>query len=130
MTIDPGCAASAAVATIDRMDPYEEYTRREALAVVIDQLEATLRSTHRWDDEPPARHLLETGQPFCYDTLTFEQWVQWQMIPRMRQILGNHEALPESSAILPYAEERAQTAGEEGQELLHLIERFDALITG
>jgi uncharacterized protein YqcC (DUF446 family) len=112
------------------MDPYDEYTRREALGVVIDRLEATLRGADRWDDEPPAQDLLDTGQPFCYDTLTFEQWVQWQMIPRMREILDNHEALPGSSAILPYAEECAQSGGEEGQELLQLIERFDALITG
>jgi uncharacterized protein YqcC (DUF446 family) len=112
------------------MDPYEEHARREALAVVIDRIEATLRDADRWDDEPPAHDLLETGQPFCYDTLTFEQWVQWQMIPRMRRILDNHEALPESSAILPYAEECARSTGAQGEELLRLIERFDELITG
>jgi uncharacterized protein YqcC (DUF446 family) len=112
------------------MDPYEEFTRRQALAVVIDRLEAALRGADRWDDEPPASDLLDTGRPFCFDTLTFEQWVQWHMIPRMRRILDNYETLPESSAILPYAEERAQGPGAERRELLHLIRRFDALITG
>ncbi len=52
------------------------------------------------------------------------------MIPRMRRILDNHEDLPESSAILPYAEECMNAEGAEGRRLLHLIERFDALITG
>ena len=112
------------------MNPYEEYTRREALAVVIERLEAALRDADRWDEEPPARHLLESGHPFCFDTLTFEQWVQWQMIPRMRRILDDHEELPEASAILPYAEECVQGRREDARELLHLIERFDALITG
>jgi len=111
------------------MDPYEEYTRREALAVVIDRLEAALKHADRWDEQPPPQRLLDSGRPFCYDTLTFEQWVQWQMIPRMRRILDNHEELPDSSAILPYAEECVQGGGRDRRVLLHLIERFDALIT-
>jgi uncharacterized protein YqcC (DUF446 family) len=112
------------------MDPYEEFTRREALTVVVDRLEAALREADRWDEEPPARHLLESDRPFCFDTLTFEQWVQWQMIPRMRRILENHEDLPEASAILPYAEECVRGPSEDTRELLHLIERFDELISG
>ncbi len=112
------------------MNPYEEYRRREALGVVIDRLEATLRQADRWDEAPPPAHLLESGHPFCYDTLTFEQWVQWQMIPRMRRILDNHEDLPESSAILPYAEECMNAEGPDARRLLRLIERFDALIMG
>ena len=107
----------------------EEHTRREALGVVIDRLEATLRAAEEWEEEPPPRQLLESAQPFCYDTLTFQQWLQWQMIPRMRSILDNYEELPESSAILPYAEEFVTEHGKHGPELLRLIERFDALIS-
>ena len=105
----------------------EEHTRREALAVVIDRLEATMRAASEWEDEPPAQRLLESKQPFCYDTLTFTQWLQWLMIPRMRDILINHEELPDTSAILPYAEEFVPEHGH-GRALLQLIERFDELI--
>ncbi|HEX7081082.1 MAG TPA: YqcC family protein [Gammaproteobacteria bacterium] len=107
----------------------EEHTRREALAVVIDRLEATLRAADEWEDEAPPERLLASREPFCYDTLTFHQWLQWQMIPRMRHILDHHEALPKSSAILPYAEEFVEDQGRLGRELLRLIERFDELIS-
>jgi len=106
----------------------EEHTRREALAVVIERMESTMRASDQWEQEPPPERLLESPQPFCYDTLTFQQWLQWLMIPRMRQILNNYEELPEESAILPYAEEFVPERGH-GRELLHLIERFDELIS-
>jgi len=106
----------------------EEHTRREALAVVIDRLEATMRAADKWEAEPPPERLLASTQPFCFDTLTFMQWLQWLMIPRMRAILDNHEELPQSSAILPYAEEFVPEHGH-GRELLRLIERFDELIS-
>ena len=114
-----------------RMDAHEEHTRREALGVILDRIEETMRRADAWDAEAPPRELLRSRQPFCYDTLTFLQWVQWQMIPRMRQILEHHEELPESSAILPYAEEFVPgEKDEDARELLRLIERFDELISG
>lgn len=107
----------------------EEHTRREALAVVIDRLEMTMRAADEWEAVRPPERLLASTQPFCFDTLTFTQWLQWLMIPRMRRILENHEELPKSSAILPYAEEFVPDEGH-GRELLHLVERFDELISG
>jgi uncharacterized protein YqcC (DUF446 family) len=113
------------------MDAHEEHTRREALGVIIDRIEATMRRADAWDAEAPQQRLLASKQPFCYDTLTFLQWLQWQMIPRMRHILGNHEQLPANSAILPYAEEFVPDEQDaDARELLHLIERFDELISG
>lgn len=87
-----------------------------------------MREADEWEEEPPPKPLLESPQPFCCDTLTFLQWVQWMMIPRMRKILDRHEDLPESSAILPYAEEFVPE-DRNGRELLRLIERFDELIS-
>jgi uncharacterized protein YqcC (DUF446 family) len=117
---------------IETMEAHEEHTRREALGVIVDRIEATLRRAEAWSEEAPPQRLLESKQPFCYDTLTFLEWLQWQMIPRMRHILRNHEELPGSSAILPYAEEfvPAPQDDAEARELLHLIERFDELISG
>lgn len=87
-----------------------------------------MRAADEWEAEPPPARLLASKQPFCFDTLTFMQWLQWLMIPRMRRILENHEELPRSSAILPYAEEFVSQRGH-GRELLRLIERFDELIS-
>ena len=48
----------------------------------------------------------------------------------MRRILSGDGELPTSSAIRPYAEERAEELGGNPAELLFLIGHFDALIRG
>ena len=106
----------------------EEHTRREALTVIVDRLERTLKAADAWESDPPAKWLLSSREPFCYDTLSFTQWLQWHMIPNMRRIFENYDELPQESAILPYAEECMPEVSRR-QELLRLIERFDELIS-
>ena len=87
-----------------------------------------MRAANEWESAPPPARLLESREPFCYDTLTFTQWMQWLMIPRMRRILDEDVELPQSSAILPYAEEFVH-GGQHARQLLELIGRFDELIS-
>ena len=104
--------------------------RRAAIAAVLDRMEAVMRGMQLWERERPEQGLLESRQPFCYDTLKFHQWLQWLFIPRMRGILAAEATLPERSAIGPYAEDCIDKTAGGGAELLALIERFDALIAG
>jgi uncharacterized protein YqcC (DUF446 family) len=104
--------------------------RQRALSVVVDALESTLRRMHLWEPLRPDAVRLASTQPFSFDTLRFHQWLQWQLIPRMRQILDRGGVLPTASAIHPYAEECVAELGENPAELLFLIGHFDALIRG
>jgi uncharacterized protein YqcC (DUF446 family) len=104
--------------------------RHRALSVVVDAMETTLRRTRLWEQVSPDALRLASTQPFSVDTLLFHQWLQWQLIPRMRRILDGDGELPTASAIHPYAQECAAELGDGSRELLFLIGHLDALIRG
>ena len=52
---------------------------------------------------PSARALAST-EPFCVDTLAFEQWLQWVFLPRMQHLLEQAGELPGRSSITEMAE--------------------------
>ena len=102
--------------------------RERALIAVVDGIEAELRRMDLWEPAPPSAELLASAAPFCCDTLSLSQWLQWLLIPRMRRILAGDGDLPTSSAIHPLAEDCFEHL--DAEDLLMLIERFDGLIRG
>jgi uncharacterized protein YqcC (DUF446 family) len=103
--------------------------RERALVKVVDDLEAELRRMRLWEREPPSEASLASTKPFCIDTLELSQWLQWLLIPRMRNIFAGYGDLPTRSAIYPLAEDCFEHL-EDPTRLLMLIERFDRLIGG
>ncbi len=99
---------------------------------VADQLllvERELRLMGVWSMTAPDAQALASCEPFCVDTLAFDQWLQWVFLPRMKIILETGEALPAVSGILAmaemvYGERAAPAAG-----LLAALARFDRLIS-
>ncbi|MGI9286319.1 MAG: YqcC family protein [Pseudomonadales bacterium] len=73
-------------------------------AYLID-IEADLRQLHFWQSESPDKTALASTEPFCFDTLTFPQWLQFVFIPRMYALIESGENLPDSCGIAPMAEE-------------------------
>ncbi len=100
----------------------------ERIADVILEIEANLRTSGKWDACQPPNKLLASTQPFCIDTLTFEQWLQWIFLPRMKQILEQQQSLPTRSNIHDYAEDYFHKNDPNTASILSLIKRFDDLI--
>jgi uncharacterized protein YqcC (DUF446 family) len=99
------------------------------IADVLLEVEASLRSSGQWDTaSPPAADLI-SRQPFCIDTLRFEQWLQWVFLPRMQQILEQRKPLPRKSGIFVYAQQYLCKSDPVTGNLLRSIKRFDDLIT-
>ncbi|WP_105215613.1 YqcC family protein [Pseudoalteromonas sp. T1lg22] len=73
-------------------------------ASLLQQLETQLQAHKLWQAEPIDAHLLHSGQPFCVDTLRFEQWLQFVFIVKMRVLVQNRAVLPSSIALTPMAE--------------------------
>ena len=98
------------------------------IADILLEVEATLRSNGLWDARQPACSALHSTQPFCLDTLRFEQWLQWVFLPRMKHTLEDTRPLPEKSGIFVYAREYLLKNEASTNSLLTLMKRFDDLI--
>ena len=99
------------------------------IADVILEVEANLRTSGRWEKNRPSLSALASSQPFCIDTLKFEQWLQWIFLPRMKDILEQRQPLPMKSGIYEYAQDYFRKNDPRANKLLRLIKRFDDLIT-
>lgn len=98
------------------------------IADVLLELEANLRISGKWEKEQPSESDLTSAEPFCMDTLSFEQWLQWIFLPRMKNTLEETKPLPAKSGILVYAQECLGKGDPSTLGLLQLIKRFDELI--
>ncbi len=75
------------------------------VGVYLIDIEADLRQLRLWQNEAPDSAALASTEPFCFDTLTLPEWLQFVFIPRMYELLDSDQNLPESCAIAPMAEE-------------------------
>lgn len=95
------------------------------LAGLLLEIEAELRRKQLWEDETPSLKALNSTTPFCADTLYYHQWLQWLLIPRMKEILEQSLPLPQQCDIHTYVEQQCQS---ECARLLKLIRAFDELV--
>ncbi len=82
-----------------------------------------------WSAEIPSAQALASTVPFAVDSLSFEQWLQWIFLPRMKEILEKGLALPNASGILVMAETVYANRPEESRKLRKLLAEFDQLIS-
>ncbi|MDB6061781.1 MAG: pseudouridine synthase [Verrucomicrobiaceae bacterium] len=76
----------------------------EVASLLID-IEAELRRLRLWDAEPPTPQALASTEPFCVDTLTLPQWLQFIFLPRMYALMNAEQLPPGRCEIKPLAEE-------------------------
>ncbi|SNS37572.1 Uncharacterized conserved protein YqcC, DUF446 family [Pseudomonas japonica] len=82
-----------------------------------------------WSDVAPSAEALASTVPFAVDSMSFEQWLQWIFLPRMKEILERGLALPNASGILAMAETVYVDRPEESRQLRKLLAEFDQLIS-
>ena len=102
--------------------------RVNALAEHLLLIERELRVLGWWQEEAPSAEAMASQEPFCVDTLTFEQWLQWIFLPRMKLILESGRDLPQASGIRPMAEMAYRERPVEVRSLLDALGEFDRLI--
>ena len=101
-------------------------------ALLADQLlliERELRVLGWWADSAPSAEALASVEPFCVDTLAFEQWLQWVFFPRMLTLLDNAQPLPQAFAVAPYYEMALAADHPQRDILLAALQELDALFT-
>jgi uncharacterized protein YqcC (DUF446 family) len=104
----------------------------ERASQVADQLlliERELRQLGWWQSEAPSAEALASQTPFCVDTLAFEQWLQWILLPRMKVLLESGAPLPAVSGIKAMAEMAYREQPVKVRGLLDVLGEFDRVLT-
>lgn len=97
-----------------------------AVLKMINEIEAEMKKNGFWQDGPPTEEQYMFRQAFGADTMTFPQWLQFVLVPRVHQIIGEKGSFPNSSMVA------AQAAvvfadNEKARDLVKLLAEFDAL---
>lgn len=101
-----------------------------AVAEYLLLIERELRALGWWQTQAPSAQALSSQQPFCVDTLSFEQWLQWIFLPKLKQLLETGADLPCASGIQPMAEQVYGGQADKVRVLIKLLGEFDQLIVG
>lgn len=104
--------------------------KRQSAQQLLSAIEAQLKQQSLWQLDYPTIEALSSRLPFCCDTLTFAQWLQFILIPRMSALLEGEHPLPSEIAIAPMAQEAFKDMGIDANQLIDAIEQFDALLSG
>lgn len=100
----------------------------QAILTLLMEIEGEMRRIGLWSEQMPQPEALMSQQPFCVDTLAFDDWVQWILLPRLEQLVVEQRPLPANSLIAPMAEEAFGQLAEPTDQLLVLIEQLDVTL--
>lgn len=99
------------------------------IASLLMDIEAELRQLGQWELEMPSAEALASTEPFCVDTLSFTQWLQFIFLPRMYDLLEEQRLPPGPCSIAPLAEEYFRNGGLDSARLIRHIAELDRLLT-
>lgn len=100
----------------------------QQITVLLDNIEYELQQLSLWSAFAPAAEAFNSTVPFCYDTMSLENWLQFILLPRLRAMIDAGVTLPNKISILPVAEEAFKTL-ENRQSLLDAIRELDETLS-
>lgn len=71
----------------------------------LQQLELALRQVGLWTEREPEPRALLSCAPFACDSLSFEQWLQFILLPKLRMHMHANKALPNDMGLHPMGEQ-------------------------
>jgi len=77
----------------------------QAIACELADVAQHLQALDLWDSHPPSETALASQEPFCVDTLSFPQWLQFIFLTRMTSLCEQALPLPSKCGVAPMCEE-------------------------
>lgn len=102
----------------------------EKINDALNTLESELIRVDLWSDEPPTPEQLASREPFGVDTMTFEQWLQWIFIPKLREMINMpaFNGMAHSSDIHTMADYLFKDYPENTDNVTKIIQSIDKLL--
>jgi uncharacterized protein YqcC (DUF446 family) len=88
---------------------------------LLDELELALKKKQLWSSTPPSASAFASNAPFCYDTMRFEQWLQFVLINKLRILIEQNQPLPTNANIAAMA----QQVIAEHTEIIEILIKID-----
>jgi uncharacterized protein YqcC (DUF446 family) len=105
----------------DALNAYEQ------AGAFADRIESELRAANAWRDEALPETAYDSEQAFFADTMTFYQWLQFVLLPRVRTIIEERGGFPAESSVGAYAI-RELDGNDEAAGLITALCEFDSFI--
>lgn len=102
-------------------------SREMQVTQCLRKIENILQDAGLWQTCAPNFAAFDSQEPFCVDTMTPLQWLQWVFLPRMAALIGAGAALPDKLAIAPYYEVALEGDIPSRATLLHALNEIDQL---
>jgi len=102
-------------------------TKASQVNALLEQINQEMIKQDLWQSTQPSKESLASEQPFCCDTLSFAQWLEFILLPKMQMLVDSNMELPPEFLILPMAQESFAKVGADTTELLALIAKLDAV---
>ncbi|MBJ7538825.1 YqcC family protein [Marinomonas transparens] len=107
------------------------FSAHHGLADLLLDLQIAMQNCDVWDCESPTEQALASNEPFCIDTMAFEQWLRYVMMERFRILLETGTDLPARCQIAPMAEDAFKSKPAENvANLVACLNRIDAHLSG
>ena len=101
--------------------------RYEAAAAYAERIERELRNLNGWQAEPLPEAAYESELAFFLDTMTLYQWLQFVLVPRVKEIVDERGAFPAQSNVGALAV-RELDGVDEAADLIRVLIEFDEFI--
>jgi uncharacterized protein YqcC (DUF446 family) len=102
-------------------------TLHELVIAKAAEIEDELKRLNRWQADPLPEERFENMGAFGSNTMAFEQWIQFILIPRIQQIVRDKDEFPSGSMLATYAV-RAFDGDYDTTQLQNLLYDLDQLI--
>jgi uncharacterized protein YqcC (DUF446 family) len=96
------------------------------VAAKLDQIEQEMRRVGLWQEKPLAPDQYNFTQAFAMDTMSYDQWLQFVFVPRVREIIRTEGRFPASSSVGAQAVREFDTYPD-AERLIALLSEFDSL---
>lgn len=104
--------------------------KAKELGRILQSLQRVMIEADHWSDAVIDPVALNSQQPFCMDTMSFSQWLQFVLIPSMQRLIDTNQALPKlikGQGIEPMASE-SYSSSEVEQAIITKISELDDLL--
>ena len=78
--------------------------KKEKIKQLLEMLENSLRSANLWSSEEIGEDKLLSKMPFCADTMSYPEWLQFVFIRKMQTLIEGEDSLPAASGLFQMAE--------------------------